>query len=65
MVLHGKTVKKRSLLKLGPCPTLLSVCVSWVLSRSHPNISIHILHTILYTFPLVLTRRIRSTIKAC
>ena len=24
----------------------------------HPNISIHILHTVLYTFPKVLTRRI-------
>ena len=24
----------------------------------HPNISMHILHTILYTFPKVLTRRI-------
>ena len=24
----------------------------------HPNISMHILHTVLYTFPKVLTRRI-------
>ena len=24
----------------------------------HPNISVHILHTVLYTFPKVLTRRI-------
>ena len=30
----------------------------------HPNISIHILHTVLYTFPQVLTRRIFSTIKS-
>ena len=29
-----------------------------------PNISIQILHTLLYTFPLVLTRRICLTIKA-
>ena len=25
---------------------------------SHPNISMHILHTVLYTFPMVLTRRL-------
>ena len=30
----------------------------------HPNISIHILHTVLYTFPKVLTRRICLTIKS-
>ena len=30
----------------------------------HPYIRIHILQTCLYTFPLVLTRRIRITIKA-
>ena len=29
----------------------------------HPNISIDILHTVLYTFPLVLIRRICLTIK--
>ena len=29
----------------------------------HPNISIHILHTVLYTFPMALTRRICLTIK--
>ena len=29
----------------------------------HPDISIHILYTLLYTFPLVLTRRICFTIK--
>ena len=29
----------------------------------HPNISMHILHTILYTFPKVLTRRICLPIK--
>ena len=29
----------------------------------HPNISMHILHTVLYTFPVVLTRRICLTIK--
>ena len=28
----------------------------------HPNISIHILYTLLYTFPLVLTRRICLTL---
>ena len=30
----------------------------------HPNISMHILHTVLYTFPKVLTRRICLTIKS-
>ena len=27
----------------------------------HPNISMHILHTVLFTFPMVLTKRIFST----
>ena len=31
----------------------------------HPNISIHILHTIHHTFPKVLTRRICLIIKSC
>ena len=30
----------------------------------HPNVSMHILQTLLYTFPLVLTRRIRVKVKA-
>ena len=30
----------------------------------HPNISMHILHTVLYTFPKVLTRRICLTVKS-
>ena len=29
----------------------------------HPNIDMNILHTILYTFPLVLTKRICFTIR--
>ena len=29
------------------------------------NISMHILHTVLYTFPEMLTRRICLTIKSC
>ena len=29
----------------------------------HPDIRIHILHTVLYTFPLVLMRRILSTVQ--
>ena len=33
-------------------------------SPLHPNISLHILHTVLYTFPKVLTRRICLTIKS-
>ena len=34
------------------------------LNPLHPNISIHNLHTVLYTFPKVLTRRICLTIKS-
>ena len=34
-----------------------------VCSPLHPNISIHILHTVLYTFPYVLARRICLIIK--
>ena len=30
----------------------------------HPNISIYILETLLHTFPMALTRRIRLTVKA-
>ena len=30
----------------------------------HLNISMHILHTVLYTFPKVLTRRICLTVKS-
>ena len=30
----------------------------------YPNISIHILHTVLYTFPKVLTRRICLKLKS-
>ena len=33
------------------------------INAPHPNISMHILHTVLYTFPMVLTRRICLTIK--
>ena len=35
-----------------------------VINLSYPNISMHILHTVLYTFPKVLTRRICLPIKA-
>ena len=31
---------------------------SFLVNSLHPNIGIHILHTVLYTFPKVLTRRI-------
>ena len=34
------------------------------LNPLHPKISMHILHTVLYTFPLVLTRRICLKIKS-
>ena len=32
-----------------------------IVNPSHPNISMHILHTVLFVFPMVLTRRILST----
>ena len=35
------------------------------LNPLHPNISMHKLHTVLYTFPKRLTRRICFTIKSC
>ena len=43
---------------------------TWHLQRAqfnplHPNISMHILPTVLYTFPKRLTRRISLTIKSC
>ena len=38
--------------------------LSWCLNPVHPNISIHILNTPLFTFPMSLTRRICLTIKA-
>ena len=34
------------------------------LTPSHPNISMHILHTVLHTFLKVLTRRICLTVKS-
>ena len=34
------------------------------LSPSHLNISIHILHTVLYTFPMAVTRRNKVKIKS-
>ena len=34
------------------------------LANKHPNISMHILHTVLHTFTKVLTRRICLTIKS-
>ena len=33
------------------------------INAPHPNISMHILHTVLYTFPMVLTRGTCLTIK--
>ena len=48
------------------CDLLLSRCTAtWNLFvNSHPNISMLILHTVLYTFPKVLTGRICLTIKS-
>ena len=44
-------------------PTNL-VSSTFQLNILHPNISIHILHTIFFTFPKVLIRRICLTIKS-
>ena len=38
--------------------------VDCVMNPLHPNFSMYILHTVLYTFPKVLTRRIWLTIKS-
>ena len=38
-------------------------CHYWYSNPLHPNISMHILHTVLYTFLKVLTRRICLTIE--
>ena len=35
-----------------------------LLTFLHPDISMHILHTVLYTFPMILTKRICLTIKS-
>ena len=37
---------------------------TYTLTLLHPNISMHILHTVLYTFPMVLVRRICLPIKS-
>ena len=36
----------------------VDLLVMFYLNLLHPNISMHILHTVLYTFPKELTRRI-------
>ena len=43
---------------------LLPQLQDWLTIPLHPTTSLHILHTDLYTFPKVLTRRIRLTIKS-
>ena len=45
------------------CPLSLSLALS-LINLLRPDISMHILHTVLYTFPEVLTRRICLTIKS-
>ena len=40
----------------------LHSCLLSVMSSLRPNISMHILHTVLYTFPKTLTRRVCITI---
>ena len=45
---------------------ILSLMVTHIISLNplHPNISVHILHTVLHTYPKVLMRRICLTIKS-
>ena len=47
----------------GSVPSIKFLHVLWTLNPSHPNISMHILHTVLFTFPNVMKRRICLTIK--
>ena len=42
----------------------LKKCGAFNMNPFYPNISMHILHTVLYTFPKILTRRIYLTIKS-
>ena len=46
-------------------PTAIQVKTVYkkLLTFLHPNISMHILLTVLYTFPMILTKRICLTIK--
>ena len=50
--IHKKKTKKKNTRIINSPPNPL-----------HPSISVQILHTVLYTFPVVLTRRICLTIK--
>ena len=54
-----------TLFSLSLC-TLTPVCIflNWSFNPLHPNISIHILHTVICIFTDVLTRRICLTIKS-
>ena len=47
-------------------PTAIQVKTVYkkLLTFLNPDISMHILHTILYTFPMILTKRICLTIKS-
>ena len=58
----SNTVDKIYILTHALCFYLCFSCN--ILNPLHPNISMHILHTILYIFPLVQTGRICLTIKS-
>ena len=45
-----------------PLPSEYTTEVS-LINPLYPNVSFHILHTLLYTFPLMLMKRIHLTIK--
>ena len=47
----------------GSVPLIKFLHVLWTLNPLHPNISMHILHTVLFSFPSVLTGRICLIIK--
>ena len=44
--------------------TYLTVVLCISINPSYPNIGIQILHTVLFTFPMMLTRRICLTIRS-
>ena len=51
-------------MRFGNWSSLFRCWILLVLDPLHPNLSRHILHTVLYTFLKVLTRRICLTIKS-
>ena len=63
LYVDGELVGGLDIVKVWKC-FLVFVYLGSLTLPLHPNISIYILNTLLFTFPLVLTRRIHLTIKA-